>query len=1549
MPTPQTTLTKLDLVTPVVPDNTGTISIDSTVLPVTILADLNTTRVELSIYNTTNALDVYTTVNGQHQFTSSVAIDQTIAETAVQIIGRNYDPTATWTATTVYPIGYRYADPNGNVQVVVKSGTATTLASGTLGSSGVLQPVWKTNIPATVTNISLANNTLVVTCNNTLLPGQQVFFANLVSATFLNGQIVTVVTATSTQFTATYQHADYASTADTGTADACTIDNGITWANYGFISITPTKKFNLIAYQSGLALAIAPPSGIVAKKNQNICTLEWVTPDYPGFIGVRVMISTDEAGINPPYVQFGDLVTNVNRTTQTVIDTISNTAVNVPSSLITAVSVTNNELTVQSINSFVQGTVLTLAGLAQATFLNEEVVTVDSSDGLSFTARVTHADYPLTPDTGTATSTISTNIVTSTQTVQDTNYSSVDIPSSLINQDTFYALFSTVIQDPGTNVLYESVQNGPLLSGFVNLKVVSPTDFPVLQRKEDIAGRLIGQITKQRPTLDLSPRSEIRDIFIDPFSIEVANMSVREWFSRVSTSISGISQVDDTTGTGVSDPFQSSPYKQQIARAYGLSPQDTQNLIDEQFDILGEQAGLTRLAATQSTVVLTFYTYQQPQQSITVPQGAVVATVSDSTTPALTFVTQGQATINVSNLASFYNPQYGWWGVSVPAQCTTSGSNGNVGAGTIRQTVSNTPSGLNVTNLVPAQFGTDDESNSSFAARIQARTVTGVDTGTRHGYLVTALSTPGIIGAEVVAAGDLEMVRDWDAIRQKHVFGTVDIYARGTTTSQQDEIAYFQYQTAGTPGSTTTYLTTNYVSGLQFNIPNFSNLTYGLYQGVELQVSSGGTPLFYFGLERAQFDNTTGNLTLNAADMAYTYVGSTISKAKVAYTINSVPATNQAAVSAISPSIGSYTVRLCARYESPFTLTPTLQPVLTVFSVTGSANQTGVIPTNSIELIHTSDFLLNGGSNEAGDFVRVNLDSTTVTTTITASSSPVEIDTGMDVPLNSNGTPIDVVSVRNLDGSILYKVGQDYKIVATGPYRTYGLQTLSSNAVITNVSITSNVATITADNKFEPGAMVTFSGLIHATALNGQTIAVASATSTSFTVAITTPDVASTPETGFAAGYAIQNGDQIVVGYNKFVLYERLTLVQNETQVLNGTLPTSLNNDGFIQNVWLPESYSQGIWQYPNTDPYLTLVLDGWDGLYGSDGGLDLNGSTGLVGAKVPHDSRYIKVTYYNGVTDVVKREGIDYTLKVDPTSGAATISRILTGTIPDGGTVKVSYWYLEPFVFSTQYPAFVQVLANQLATTKHAAADMLVKAMVANPIDITLSVTLTANTAPEAVDLTIRTVINIVLDNARGTLYQSELIRQVQAITGVQSVQVPLIKCAKSDASYDIGVVIPTGTTWNTIKGDPAFAAFNNPPLNSWITSAPVLPDSTIPSGGDPDAVVNFLYEGQVFRRAMSVSDFMTKSTTPTRLAQEGTPGSFYIIGTNDSGIDAAYQAAYAQKIMLVVPQDVPNPGNLNYLCTYQVFNEGGAKDVTVSATEYLAPGRITINYITG
>jgi len=1388
MPTPNTTLTTLVTVTPVLPvvvQGTTTLSIDTTVLAYIVLADSNTSQIEVLAYNQTIYNKAPILVSGQNQFTGSIDIDPTQGDFTIQIIGRNYDPlAAAWTTSTAYALGYRLVDPNGYVQIVTTAGTS----GGT--------------IPAFSSTVGLS-----------------------------------------------------------------TTDNGVVWKNLGYIAITPTLKFGIIPVVSGSGTLIGPPSAVRSYKAQGVCRIEWAQPIYPGTVGTRIMLSTDPDGLNPIFIQYGDVVppTQLSRSAVSVLAT-------------------------------------------------ESMVAYDGTAG--------------------------TQTTTTVDTVQQNNYNYLDVPQSDVSgAAVFYAMLSTVVQDPTTQAVFESQQSGPLTCGFVNLKLVSPTDFLALQRKEDIAGRMISQVNRNYPNLDLSPRSELRDLMIDPVAVELSNMSVREWFARASESISAISQIDDANGDGYSDPFNSSPIKQQLSRAYGTNANDTQSFIDSQFDILGERAGISRIGATSSVVPITFYTYVQPTATATFSQGLIVSTVQDSQTPALNFITTGSASLALSSINTFYDPINGWWAITVPASCQSTGSITNVGAGTVRTPTSAIPSGWYCTNLSSAAFGQDDELNSKYAARIMNRLITGVDSGTRNGYLTTALATPGIIGATVVAAGDTEMLRDWDNIRQKHVYGCVDIYTRGISFSEQDEVVAFQYLNSGVYGTPTSYISLGAFdkNTLRAQIPNFTAQPSPFYQGVQLLVTRS-TGSFYLGLNRAQFDNINGYVILNPNDIAYQIIGDTLSQVSVPLILNGVPATNKAAIASLSTQSASTTYQLLVRYQSPLSDTPALQPIVSVNSVIGQPSQTGTVSSSLIDLVHTSDFLLNGGSNQAGDMVTA---STTISAPITKNitallNTAVTIDSAMDVPVNTNGTPGNVVSVRSSDQSVLYGYGIDYTITSTGTYRTYGIQPLPVNYSITAVEIQNNVVTITSVNKFGIGAPVTITGLsnpVFAPILNGQTLTVSGGDeATYFTATFTTGNLPLTTMTGVAIGSSIQNNQQVLVTYNKFVVSENLTYVSGENQTLAGTSASILNKQGFVYNTWLPESYG-------NT----TLTLDG--AAFNSDGSVNLSASTGLVGALVPHDSRYIKVTY-NGT---VMKEGEDFTLTVDSVSGTAAISRsaanIGSTRIPNGGTVVVSYFITEAFTFATEYPAFVEILANQLASTKHAAADVLVKAMIANPIDITITVVLQSNATADTVDPLIRTAIDRVLDNATGILDQSDIITQVKGVTGVQSVNLPLVKCAKSDGSYDIGVVIPTSTKWIPLSSDSAFAGLATP-ANSFITQSPVLPDSTIPSGGQPEAFVGLLYQGQAYTRTTSIQNFLSNAATP---ATSSGSGSFYIIGSGDQIAPTHLLSSnYAQKVIITIPADTSNPAIRSYFVTYQVFNEGTSSDITMSSTEYFVPGRVTINYQT-
>jgi hypothetical protein len=227
---------------------------------------------------------------------------------------------------------------------------------------------------------------------------------------------------------------------------------------------------------------------------------------------------------------------------------------------------------------------------------------------------------------------------------------------------------------------------------------------------------------------------------------------------------------------------------------------------------------------------------------------------------------------------------------------------------------------------------------------------------------------------------------------------------------------------------------------------------------------------------------------------------------------------------------------------------------------------------------------------------------------------------------------------------------------------------------------------------------------------------------------------------------------------------------------------------------------------------------------------------------------------------------------------------------------------------------------------------------MVASDVDITMVINLTSAVTPDAVDGQIRTVITNTLNNADTSMAQSVLSANVQGVQGVASIQFPLVKCAKSDGSYSIGEVITTGTVWNRLTSDTNFQSLTLP-ANSWITANPALQNPTIPSGGKPNAYVGLLYEGQGYTRANSIQQFLT---TPAP--------AFYIIGSGDQISSALpLNSTYEGKILVSLPSGIANPGLLAFRVTYQVFGASTASDISVSSTEYLAPGHINILYSSG
>lgn len=141
-----------------------------------------------------------------------------------------------------------------------------------------------------ITNVAVSGNVVTITANNSFVAGQPITFANVGTATFLNGQTIIVgASPTPFQFTGTFVHANYGPTADTGSA-------------YGYAN-SLSQNFTLTVTQIATPLVITNPIVVGAttippiETNNTPYVVSWSitgTPKSPG--GVFFLQSGSNAG-----------------------------------------------------------------------------------------------------------------------------------------------------------------------------------------------------------------------------------------------------------------------------------------------------------------------------------------------------------------------------------------------------------------------------------------------------------------------------------------------------------------------------------------------------------------------------------------------------------------------------------------------------------------------------------------------------------------------------------------------------------------------------------------------------------------------------------------------------------------------------------------------------------------------------------------------------------------------------------------------------------------------------------------------------------------------------------------------------------------------------------------------------------------------------------------------------------------------------------------------------------------------------------------------------
>ena len=495
-----------------------------------------------------------------------------------------------------------------------------------------------------------------------------------------------------------------------------------------------------ILREEDVSLVSEAPTGLSVRRRQDAVEVVWAENDTPFVRGYNVYASSEPSGGSEGYVR-------INR------------------DLIVSPSFQEDDKTEMRRDStfFSHDGGQLRVFLSQEDFEENPIDTVmDSAIDLSLLRENLEVDIVLSEI---ETTTFYSFVHDRTDTVDDgtiNNERFTDVP----DDEPLYYVMTAVMHDPVTGQEIESFYSAEL----VGLPLTIDTQSVDMPRRDrfDVAEDFIEQIFEYDNTIALAPGSVSRDIIIDPFSSEAERLYFVADFVRRAQSVSSLLVIDDLES-----------YKESLGAALGITNiENVQDLIDDAFEKHAGNVNLNRRGAEAAVGTVTFYTTSEPQDDLTVNEGALVST--EDGTP--TFRVTSRITLPADQSTSFFNRQRNRWEVQANVRATEPGDAGNVPAGRITSVVAGV-SGLQVENLESMTFGRDQESNQDLAERTLLA-FASVDVGTERGYLATALRQKDVFRASIVDAGHEFMHRDYDEVRDKNIGGKVDMWVQGDRTLQ---------------------------------------------------------------------------------------------------------------------------------------------------------------------------------------------------------------------------------------------------------------------------------------------------------------------------------------------------------------------------------------------------------------------------------------------------------------------------------------------------------------------------------------------------------------------------------------------------------------------------------------------------------------------------------------------------------------------------------------------------------------------------------------------
>ena len=258
---------------------------------------------------------------------------------------------------------------------------------------------------------------------------------------------------------------------------------------------------------------------------------------------------------------------------------------------------------------------------------------------------------------------------------------------------------------------------------------------------KDIVNSMLRYLHVQRPFVDASPGTFTRDVVIDAPSSEMESL----YFD--------------------------------LNRTSNAQSPDLASTID--IEKLGKNFQLRRRGPLKATGIVSFYSFEAPAASITIPRGTTVASKALADGTSQQFVTTQDVVLSNTD----FNANTGRYEVTAAVRAVVAGIDGNISPGTIAAILDPVVGVAGVYNFNVFTNGADFETLTNFRARVKS-VITGNNVGTVDGYYQTITRITDVLDARIASSDTgIEELRRTDV-------GAVDIYIRGLISSQAPSEEY---------------------------------------------------------------------------------------------------------------------------------------------------------------------------------------------------------------------------------------------------------------------------------------------------------------------------------------------------------------------------------------------------------------------------------------------------------------------------------------------------------------------------------------------------------------------------------------------------------------------------------------------------------------------------------------------------------------------------------------------------------------------------------------